>query len=153
MFAFIILLFILLISEFSSGSVDQSDTLLGPRWPGPGWLLQLSAQSVRSGGGAAEVSVMSHTLITLTASLFITLTCWDMDLQSQSLWSSAHLTWETTSWSSEVDHVLVSLTSLTNGVTWVQAPTSDGPVCCALHWGVLVKSSVMSGSEFVLCPQ
>lgn len=128
-----ILLFTFLISEFSSGFVDQSDTLLGPRWPGPGWLLQLPAQSVRSGGGAAEVSVMSHTLITLTALLFITLTCWDMDLQSRSLWSSSHLTWETTFWSSEVDHVLVSLTSLTNRITWVQAPTSDGPVCSALH--------------------
>lgn len=44
------------LSEFSGGVVDQSDSLLGPRWPGPGRLLQLPAQSLWPGGGAAEVS-------------------------------------------------------------------------------------------------
>lgn len=54
---FIIRLSILsFLSEFSRGVADQSDSLLGPRWPGPGRLLQLPAQSVWQGGGAAEVS-------------------------------------------------------------------------------------------------
>lgn len=48
-----------LLSELSSGVVDQSDSLLGPRWPGPGRLLQLPAQSLWPGGGAAEVSTQN----------------------------------------------------------------------------------------------
>lgn len=50
-----------LLSEFSSGVADQSDSLLGPRWLEPGRLLQLPAQSLWPGGGAAEVSAHKQT--------------------------------------------------------------------------------------------
>lgn len=53
---FVSLFFFFSFSEFSSGAVDQSDSLLGPRRPGPGRLLQLPAQSLWPGRGAAEVS-------------------------------------------------------------------------------------------------
>lgn len=57
----IIMPFFFSLSEFSSGAVDQSDSVLGPWWLGQGRLLQLLAQSLWPGGGATKVSI-SNTL-------------------------------------------------------------------------------------------